>query len=56
LRGIALGSEIMVIVVAWTLSGWFLGNSLTATWPLAAFSIAGVSHALYHFLKSARKL
>lgn len=45
----------MAIVVAWTLAGWFLGKSLPAIWPLVVFSIAGVGHALYHFLKSASR-
>lgn len=50
-----MGSEIMAIVVAWTLAGWYLSKSLPATWPLVVFSIAGVAHALYQFLKSTAK-
>ncbi len=51
----SLGAEIMAIVIAWTLGGWFLAKTLPAIWPMVAGSLLGVAHALYHFLKSAAK-
>jgi len=53
MKWFSLGAEIMGIVVCWTLGGWFLGNTLPATWPVVVCSILGVAHAMYHFLKSA---
>lgn len=55
MRWFSLGAEIMGIVVSWSMGGWFLGKHLPAAWPVVVFSILGVAHAMYHFLKSAAK-
>ena len=53
MRGIALGVEIAATCAAWSLVGWLLGRCLSASWPLVVFSLLGVVHSLYGFVKSA---
>lgn len=56
MRGIALGVEIAATCAAWSLVGWVLGNRLSASWPLVVFSLAGVAHVIFKFVKSASRI
>jgi hypothetical protein len=55
MRGIALGVEIAATCAAWSLVGGLLGKYLSASWPLVVFSLVGVVHSLYGFVKSASR-
>lgn len=50
-----MGLEIAATCAAWSLGGWFLGNRLSETWPVVAFSLAGVVHSVFALARSASR-